>query len=263
MSSGVPHPCAATVTRSGGCSSTARAPAFQAGGAGSIPVTRSNRPPRSSPHRIEVDPLNASQKLILGAAAVVFAAGTVLAIVQPGDLGDDEVASGDHDDSTTTSTTEAPTTTTTAGRSPRPPRSPRRRRRSAPRPPRSAAPPRRPPPWARGDDGHDGRGTATTTTTVGSGLGAGGAGTVNPDGTISDTGGESWIGARPGPLGLGLVLRRTSRRPPDRRSPGPPYLRSISITSCGRPARASGSPTQARRFADAEMRPGRIRSPLP
>jgi hypothetical protein len=53
-----------------------------------------------------------------------------------------------------------------------------------------------------------------TSTTAPSGLGVGGAGTVNPDGTISDTGGESMIVPGMVLLGVGIALRRTLRQRP-------------------------------------------------
>jgi hypothetical protein len=132
--------------------------------------------------------VNASQKLILGAATVVFAAGTVVAIVQPGDLGDDDVTS-----SATTSTTVAPTTTSPLDGS------------TTTSPAVVTTIP--------------GSGTSTTvastttvggvtTTTVGSGLGAEGSGDVNPDDLVADTGMESML-----PLGLALgALALAGRR---------------------------------------------------
>ncbi len=137
--------------------------------------------------------MNASHKLILGAATVVFAAGTVVAIVQPGDLGDDDVTSS------ATTTTVSPTTTEPTTTLPL-------------------------------DDGSTttspavvttspGSGTSTTlaptttlagvtTTTVGSGLGAEGSGDVNPDDLVADTGMESML-----PLGLALgALALAGRR---------------------------------------------------
>ena len=98
-----------------GCSSTARAPAFQAGGAGSIPVTRSSPPPRNV-H------LNTAEKLILAAVAVLFAVGVGLAIAQPGGLGDDDEGAAtpttlDHDGTSTddgSTSTDGSTTTTKA-----------------------------------------------------------------------------------------------------------------------------------------------------
>jgi len=135
--------------------------------------------------------VNASHKLILGAATVVFAAGTVVAIVQPGDLGDDDVTAS----ATTTvapTTTLAPTTTSLGGSTTTTP----------------AVVTTIP-----------GSGTSTTvastttlagatTTTVGSGLGAEGSGDVNPDDLVADTGMESML-----PLGLALgALALAGRR---------------------------------------------------
>ncbi len=138
--------------------------------------------------------MNASHKLILGAATVVFAAGTVVAIVQPGDLGDDEVTSSATTTTLSPTTTESPTTTLPL------------------------------------DDGSTttspavvttipGSGASTTvaptttlggvtTTSVGSGLGAEGSGDVNPDDLVADTGMESML-----PLGLALgALALAGRR---------------------------------------------------
>ena len=143
--------------------------------------------------------LTAVHKLLLGAAAVVFAAGTVLAIAQPGDLGDDDVSTA-QEATTTTSTVAATTTTTELATT-----------------------------TSLADDGTTlttttalpttttvasttTSGAASTTTTIASGLGVGGNGSVNPDGVISDTGGESWIGVGLALLGLGLVTRRLTRQ---------------------------------------------------
>ena len=181
-----------------GCSSTARAPAFQAGGAGSIPVTRSTAL-RSSPPPRNVH-LNTAEKLILGAVAVVFAAGVGLAIAQPGDLGDDDdegaaatTTSLDDggttttgDETTTTPTTEdstttsEDTTTTTVGDTTT-----------------STAPP-------------------TTTTTVDSGVsGSGSDSDGGTDGELADSGGEDLAVPALGALGLALALGRLRgvRRP--------------------------------------------------
>ena len=49
---------------------------------------------------------------------------------------------------------------------------------------------------------------------MGSGLGAGGAGTVNPDGTMANTGGESMLGLGLGLVALGLAARRATRTKP-------------------------------------------------
>jgi hypothetical protein len=137
--------------------------------------------------------VNLSQKLILGASAIVFAASTTLAIVQPGDLGDDDVASSDTTSTTsstttsTTSTTTSSTTSTTA---------------------------------ATSTSGTTGT-TATTSTTVapttstsaGSGMGATDAGQVRGDDEgIADTGIESMLGPGLGLLGAALLVRRATRR---------------------------------------------------
>ena len=144
---------------------------------------------------------------------MVFTASTVVAIVQPGDLGDDEVASGGQVTSTTTSTTEAPTTTvggtvttaTTVGGTATTATTVDTTATTVGTTATTAT--------TVGSTATTATTTGgTTSTTVGSGLGAGGNGTTNPDGTISDTGGESWIGLGLALFGLGLVLRRTSRR---------------------------------------------------
>jgi hypothetical protein len=138
--------------------------------------------------------VNTSQKLILGAATVVFAAGTVVAIVQPGDLGDDDVTSSAATTTTLSpTTTESPTTTLPLDGS----------TTTAPAVVTTIP----------------GSGTSTTvassttvggvtTTTVGSGLGAEGSGDVNPDDLVADTGMESML-----PLGLALgALALAGRR---------------------------------------------------
>jgi hypothetical protein len=136
--------------------------------------------------------VNTSQKLILGAATVVFAAGTVVAIVQPGDLGDDDVTASATTTTVAPTTTLAPTTTSLEGSTTTTP----------------AVVTTIP-----------GSGTSTTvastttlagvtTTTVGSGLGAEGSGDVNPDDLVADTGMESML-----PLGLALgALALAGRR---------------------------------------------------
>jgi hypothetical protein len=172
-----------------GRSSTARAPAFQAGGAGSIPVARSSVPTK----RVV---LNTIQKLILGAAAALFATSTVLAVAQPGGLGDD-----DGDDSAapaaetttttishdaTTSTTVGSVTTTTAG--------------GTTSTTIATSVPETTSTTQLG---------ATPTTRPSSGIGASGAGNVGDD--IANTGHESMAAAGLALLGLGLSLRRAAR----------------------------------------------------
>ena len=153
-----------------GCSSTARAPAFQAGGAGSIPVTRSRPQPRSVV-------LRTTEKLILGAAALLFAGGTVIAIAKPGDLGTSSA-------SATTSTTETTETTETTGTT------------STTSTSTTST--------TTGDTTTTTGGTTTsttggtTTTTVGTGPGDG----------MAHTGGDSMISAGMGLAVLALVLRR-------------------------------------------------------
>jgi hypothetical protein len=165
---------------SGGRSSTARAPAFQAGGAGSIPVARS-----SSPTRCAV--LKTPEKLILGAAALLLAAGGALAIAQPGDLGDEEVASNEvAAQETTTTEAEDETSTTDASGS------------DAPLATTTTT---------AGD-------VDTTSTTIsGSGLSATTPPTGGADG-IADTGAESLLGPGLGLLALGLAGRRFAVRRP-------------------------------------------------
>ncbi len=129
---------------------------------------------------------------------MLFAVGTVLAIAKPGDLGDDDDDVASQEATTTTlvvTTTTAPPTTTTG---------------AAPATTTTA-----------GGSGGTTLTTTTgapastttiaTTTTVPSGLGVGGAGTPNPDGVISDTGGESMIGVGLALFALGLLFRRSLR----------------------------------------------------
>jgi hypothetical protein len=131
----------------------------------------------------------------LGASVLLFGVGTTVAIVQPGDLGDEDVASDTTTStSSTTTTTIADTTSTTS----------------------SAVATTVPGSTTTAPTGVTsttiaGTSTtlaATTSTTVGSGLGAEGSGNVNPDGSVADTGMESQL-----PLGLGLVgLALAARR---------------------------------------------------
>lgn len=135
----------------------------------------------------EVVALNAKEKLILGAAGVLFATSTVLAVAQPGDLGDGDTDTEVAQDSTSTtvtsttttalpdstSTTAATTTTTTAA------------------------------------------GAGATTTTAGSGLGNNGAGDVrNPGDGTADTGMESMLLPGLALFGLGMAVRRVTRTHP-------------------------------------------------
>ena len=167
-----------------GCSSTARAPAFQAGGAGSIPVTRSSPPSRNNV-------LKTPEKIVLGVAAALFAVGAAVAIAQPGDLGDDGAAPSEESTTTTaadtTTTTTAATTTstsettaTTAGSS--------------------------------GATTTTTVGGDTTTTTAGSGIGSTDSGSVGTGDGIADTGMESLLGPGLALGALGLAVRRLARR---------------------------------------------------
>ena len=203
----------------GGRSSTARAPAFQAGGAGSIPVARSTRTrnDQSTPTN-EVLALNAKEKLILGAAGVVFATSTVLAVAQPGDLGDDD---------------ETDARGQRPRRAPRAASRPRRRRRpAAPRPPRSRSPRRRRRPrrWPRAPRRHARRSTTTSTaaahhhhggrcatTTHGrqwSRWRAASGNVRDPDDGTAETGMESMLLPGLGLFGIGLAVRRVTRPDP-------------------------------------------------
>jgi hypothetical protein len=114
---------------------------------------------------------------------VLLAAGAVVAITQPGDLGDQDTAASVRE--TTTSTTETEPATTTTAEAPT----------AAPTTTSTVA----------------GDGT-TTTTIAGSGLGTASPPSGGSDG-IADTGGESMIGAGLGLLALGLLLRRAARAP--------------------------------------------------
>jgi hypothetical protein len=132
-------------------------------------------------------------------------AGTVVAIVQPGDLGKDDVASGPTATSSTTSTTEAPTTT--AGVTTLPSNV------STTIPGSGSTTVTTSPSTTAAPSTTATTIGATTSTTAGSGLGVGGAGTPNPDGSTAQTGGESMLGLGMGLLGLSLVARRAMRRP--------------------------------------------------
>ena len=166
-----------------GRSSTARAPAFQAGGAGSIPVARSSPPTRCSA-------LKVSEKLVLGAAAVLVVVGAALAVIQPGDLSEEDTAAPAQ---ATTSTTEgggrpddtaAPATseTTTTAVTP-----------TTPAPSTETTAPADPP-----------------ASVAGSGLNVGAPPTGGSDG-VADTGGESMLGIGLALAAAGIVLRRAAR----------------------------------------------------
>ena len=113
---------------------------------------------------------------------MVLAAGAAVAVVQPGDLGDEESASSTQEttttvvDGTTTSTTVAVTTTV------------------APTTTVEVA-----------------GGAATTTTIGGSGLGVAEPPSGGSDG-VADTGGESMLGPGMALAALGLALRRLRLR---------------------------------------------------
>lgn len=151
--------------------------------------------------------MNTSHKLLLGASTVLFAAGTTLAIVQPGDLGkDDDVTASASTTTTTapegsTSTTEPTSTTATTldlgagGTTLTTLERPTTTTTAAPTTSTTGAPVDEP-----------------TTTTIASGLGAEGGGTVNPDGTVADTGMESLLGPGLALLALGLAAHRATRR---------------------------------------------------
>ena len=117
---------------------------------------------------------------------VVFAASTAVAVVQPGDLGDDDVAS-----SGTTTTSQVTTTTT-----------PLETTTSIDSTATSLDTTTTAPAVATTIPGSGSTTTTvedTTTTTVGSGLGAEGAGDPNPTDEVANTGMESML-----PLGLAL-----------------------------------------------------------
>lgn len=104
-------------------------------------------------------------------------AGSALALVQPGDLGDDDTAQPAESTTTTTAPTDLTTSSTVAVTT-----------TSAPS-------------------------VETTTTIAGSGLGVSDPPSGGADGTAV-TGGESMIGLGMALLGLGLLLRRALRLQP-------------------------------------------------
>ena len=124
--------------------------------------------------------LTPAHRLLLAATALVFAVGVGLAIVQPGDLDDDETATGPGSTTTmvepggtgTTGTTEGTTgtTNTTAG-----------------------------------------IGDTTTSTSPDSGLGADGGGSVGTEDGISRTGAESLALPALALMALALLVRRSAR----------------------------------------------------
>jgi hypothetical protein len=127
----------------------------------------------------------------LGAAAALVATGTALAVVQPGDLGDETAAPAQETTTTTvspdltTTTTIAVTTTTTADSTTS-----------------TTA--------GGGATTTTIAGGTTTTTLGGSGIGQGGTPNGGADG-VADTGGESMIGAGMALGAIGLLLRRAAR----------------------------------------------------
>jgi hypothetical protein len=147
--------------------------------------------------------VNTSHKLILGASAVVFAAGTVVAIVQPGDLGDDDTGTATSASTTTSevTTTTEPVTTTVGG--PDTTEAPATTTLEPPSsttvaPTTTAAPSTTVP--------------GETTTTLSSGLGASGAGNPNTTGETAETGGREMLGLGLALAAAGLAGRRLVRR---------------------------------------------------
>ncbi len=129
---------------------------------------------------------------MLAAAAALFATGSALAIVQPGDIGDDESAAPA---ATTTSTTSPSTTTTEAALT---------TTTTVVVTTTTAAP------GSTSTTSGGGETSSTTTTVAGSGLGEGSAPNGGSRG-VANTGGESMIGAGMAVAALGLLLRRAVR----------------------------------------------------
>lgn len=124
--------------------------------------------PSPAPVSPRGNPLKTPEKLLLIAASLLFAVGVIVAIAQPGDLGDEDDTAAT---AVTTTTMQVDVTTTVP-------------------PEMTTTVP-----------------AEVTTTIPGSGLGVDGPATGGQDGT-GDTGAESMLGPGLALLGLGLVLRR-------------------------------------------------------
>ena len=132
----------------------------------------------------------------------MFATSTVLAVAQPGDLGDDDTDTDETAQDTTTSTTSAAgeTTTSVAGSS----------TTAAPITTVTTAAPITTTTTVGTTSTTAAAGT--TSTTVGSGLGGVGSGDVrDPEDGTAETGMESMLLPGVALLGLGLALRRATR----------------------------------------------------